>query len=843
MCYSMVFYYSSIQTKQERDDIVKGFGFVLLVAGAIICMCMPATCIASQMEGTDLGTFVVTAYNIANEADHPCEDADKILAKGLNNYYCPEFLSDIIMQGSGVDNNNKFIQIDWSGGKKPTTASETFFTYVPYITTGSGKRLEDGVSIAVDPSVIPLNSWVYIESVGWRRADDTGGAIKGKRIDVFMNVPRKDAMNFGKKSLNVVLQSGTPGAIQKEPESTKTSDSVTLTLYVHDETVNGPVISNAQVTGQDASGNIFQQTTNSNGYATITGYPGTWSFSVSVDGYETNSWSQPVTETDTKDAFLQKSLGGVNFTSIGLNYISLNEDNSSNISFDYIFKAQKSGGTSREINFNNSTSLGLTAFLTGLAVPSDKLWVNLAPDEPDRIIDEQLSESEVGRIMLEADLQMKKDFAEYGNPCESELAKSYRNILDKKQEELIKKSMNKFPEEIEDVINVKFHRVNRHWIIPDRIYAYINETKIYLINATLMINSETERSYFKIHNQDPAKLSKGCLDELNRSAIEYSEFEKELEDSMIKPYVIEDVNHGEKYEDLREVYVALALAQWYKSNITARTDILQANLESSDSTVLKTIRSWSPADIWSRYVDSYKNKEYNCWRKMTVETVSGPREKFRGIADGGVDFDNIMDHFVGIEKMPSEVLYQIDKAIISGSVVEERYVLFGNRLHLDSSQNASIAGVFPLSNVTQPDPELARVWFNKGRALDDLGEYDEAIEAYDEAIRLNPNYAKAWFNKGLSLDDLGKYDEAVKAYDEAIRLDPNNAAMAWNNKGISLDDLGKYDEAIEAYDEAIKLDPNYAKAWNNKGLALRKLDRTEEAEAAFAKAKELGCSR
>ena len=44
---------------------------------------------------------------------------------------------------------------------------------------------------------------------------------------------------------------------------------------------------------------------------------GTWSFSVSADGYETNNWDQEITETDTKDAFLQKKqsheFGGVEY--------------------------------------------------------------------------------------------------------------------------------------------------------------------------------------------------------------------------------------------------------------------------------------------------------------------------------------------------------------------------------------------------------------------------------------------------------------------------------------------------------------------------------------------------
>ncbi len=167
----------------------------------------------------------------------------------------------------------------------------------------------------------------------------------------------------------------------------------------------------------------------------------------------------------------------------------------------------------------------------------------------------------------------------------------------------------------------------------------------------------------------------------------------------------------------------------------------------------------------------------------------------------------------------------------------------------------------------------ASSWFNRGFILDYQGRYDEAINAYDEAIKLDPNYAKAWNSKGTILGKQGKFDEAIKCFDEAIRLDPNDAE-AWYRKGVTLDKQGNYSDAIMAYDEAIRIDPNDAEAWNNKGTVLGKqgkfeqaiqcfdkaigidprdalawknegnvlmvLGRTKEADAAFARSKELG---
>jgi hypothetical protein len=89
--------------------------------------------------------------------------------------------------------------------------------------------------------------------------------------------------------------------------SQPTKQSITLTLYVHEGDAKGPIISGAQVTGQDGSSNRFEQITDSNGYVTITGDPGTWSFKASAGGYATNSWDQEITETCTKHAFLQKA--------------------------------------------------------------------------------------------------------------------------------------------------------------------------------------------------------------------------------------------------------------------------------------------------------------------------------------------------------------------------------------------------------------------------------------------------------------------------------------------------------------------------------------------------------
>lgn len=73
--------------------------------------------------------------------------------------------------------------------------------------TATGVNIKDNPEekvIAVDPSVIPLGSKVYVEGYGYATAADTGGAIKGNRIDVFIP-EQQDAVNWGKKQVEVTI--------------------------------------------------------------------------------------------------------------------------------------------------------------------------------------------------------------------------------------------------------------------------------------------------------------------------------------------------------------------------------------------------------------------------------------------------------------------------------------------------------------------------------------------------------------------------------------------------------------------------------------------------------------
>ncbi len=61
-------------------------------------------------------------------------------------------------------------------------------------------------------------------------------------------------------------------------------------------------------------------------------------------------------------------------------------------------------------------------------------------------------------------------------------------------------------------------------------------------------------------------------------------------------------------------------------------------------------------------------------------------------------------------------------------------------------------------------------WLDKGLLLYNQSKYDEAIEAYDRAIEIDPQLVFAWLFKGRALYDQGRYVESIKAYDKVIEI-------------------------------------------------------------------------
>jgi tetratricopeptide (TPR) repeat protein/S1-C subfamily serine protease len=126
-------------------------------------------------------------------------------------------------------------------------------------------------------------------------------------------------------------------------------------------------------------------------------------------------------------------------------------------------------------------------------------------------------------------------------------------------------------------------------------------------------------------------------------------------------------------------------------------------------------------------------------------------------------------------------------------------------------------------------------WVNYGNQLWRLFRFDEAVKAFDEAVKLKPEFYQAWYARGLALREQDKYQEALASFDRATQIKPN-LYEAWRERGNVLYFLNRYPEALASYDKAIAFNDKDSVLYMWRGDLLYKLKRYPEARDAYSRA-------
>jgi Flp pilus assembly protein TadD len=132
----------------------------------------------------------------------------------------------------------------------------------------------------------------------------------------------------------------------------------------------------------------------------------------------------------------------------------------------------------------------------------------------------------------------------------------------------------------------------------------------------------------------------------------------------------------------------------------------------------------------------------------------------------------------------------------------------------------------------------ADVYDSAGASMQELGKIPEAMELFQQALRMNPDSAVAHNDLGLVLARLGRSEDAIKQYQEALQLSPDSA-VAHNDLGLVLARLGRSEDAVKQFQEASRLKPDYANAHNNLANALLQTGNVAEAIRHYEQALQL----
>ncbi|MCC5940720.1 MAG: tetratricopeptide repeat protein [Balneolaceae bacterium] len=118
----------------------------------------------------------------------------------------------------------------------------------------------------------------------------------------------------------------------------------------------------------------------------------------------------------------------------------------------------------------------------------------------------------------------------------------------------------------------------------------------------------------------------------------------------------------------------------------------------------------------------------------------------------------------------------------------------------------------------------------KANAAFERGDYAEAVQLYRQAIQQDPENARLHFNLGNALSQLGQKDEAAEAYSRFNELadSPVDQSMADYNMGRMLTDDENYEEALNYFREALIKNPNDDDARHNFELAVKRQQQNEQ---------------
>ncbi|CAN5432198.1 hypothetical protein BH11CYA1_BH11CYA1_19650 [soil metagenome] len=120
-------------------------------------------------------------------------------------------------------------------------------------------------------------------------------------------------------------------------------------------------------------------------------------------------------------------------------------------------------------------------------------------------------------------------------------------------------------------------------------------------------------------------------------------------------------------------------------------------------------------------------------------------------------------------------------------------------------------------------------FLDRGKQAYNQGQFDQAIEALTESIKLNGDRADSYYWRGLALLAIKQNDRALADLDHAIKLAPDSTSC-FLSRGLLHSNLGQLDKAIADFDQALAIDPNLIDAKTNRDFAAKELAKQQVAK-------------
>lgn len=254
-------------------------------------------------------------------------------------------------------------------------------------------------------------------------------------------------------------------------------------------------------------------------------------------------------------------------------------------------------------------------FLAGLTIPQKDLWVNLSPVEPERMIDAVLAQTDLGQGLLAQDYVLKQVASSLLFP-EGDVGREFwKRIYANAQQKL---GTTEIPTDV----------LNKVWIMPDIAKIYRLGDKIVIADMRLKVL--LEKDYL------------ASIETKNESLVEDGVVEQVLRDVMI-PVLEKEVNEGKNFAQIRQIFSALILSNYYKNQIK-ESILTQVYANQHKTQGIEVFDAKKQAEVlYQKYMEVFKKGVFNYIKEeldLTTQEVI-PRKYFSGGVIGDMKVEEV----------------------------------------------------------------------------------------------------------------------------------------------------------------------------------------------------------
>lgn len=302
--------------------------------------------------------------------------------------------------------------------------------------------------------------------------------------------------------------------------------------------------------------------------------------------------------------------------------------------FDFI--VDTGNWNARDQRLEPETKKLVNYFLAALTVPDEEQWVNLSPYENDRIIPDEFSQTEMGRDLLAQDYLLKQLTASFIHPQHDLGEEFWQRVYDRAYE-------------MYGTTDIPVNTFNKVWIIPEKAVVYESGQMAFIIESRLKVLLESDYLALK-NNLNNEQFDLDVMGTADNRAI--NDFSSEIFKNVILPEIEKEVNQGENFIQLRQIYNSLILAAWYKRNLK-ESIINQVYSQQNKIKGIDIEDKQVREKIYNQYVEAFRagivnfvKEDYDPQAKRVI-----PRKYFSG---GALFGPQQIDDALSVETRPED---------------------------------------------------------------------------------------------------------------------------------------------------------------------------------------------